>query len=198
MAAPIAIAVVVQRRWDPERIFVVVIAMMATGVTWMFQYTGGAEPQWGGRYLLAPTLLLVCVGVVAIRDADRLIRLTAIVFAVTVTAFGVGWLHERTHGVDDFFDRLASQPDDVIISTNGFFVREAGPAYHDRRYLSLGRHSSLEGAVEVVERAGLKTFGILTEDADAPAVDAVDAGTTKLSFLGSTLWLHSYDVTTPR
>ena len=39
------------------------------------------------------------------------------------------WLSVRSHGVDDFFDAFGDRPEDVIISTNGFFLREGGPAY---------------------------------------------------------------------
>ena len=77
---PVAAAVVILHRWDSERAFVVAVAVVTTVVTWMFQFTGGAEPQWGGRYLLAPTLLLGCVGVVAISDSDRWLRISVVGF----------------------------------------------------------------------------------------------------------------------
>ena len=82
----------------------------------------------------------------------------------------------------------------MIISTDAFLVREGGGSYLDRKYLSLGRRGSVDGAVDVLERSGLETFGILTHDVQGPAVDAVEVGATKLTFLGDTLWLHSYDV----
>lgn len=195
VAAPLAGAVLLLTRWDGDRRFVLVAALVATAITWMFQYTGGASPQWGGRYLLAPTLLLLCLGVIGIRSAHAFLRRTLLVSSVVVTAFGVLWLQVRSHEVEDFFAELASQPEDVVVSTNGFLVREAGPAHEDRRYLSIGRGGDLAGAVDVVDEAGLGTFGVLTADDEAPDLDgASPRRSTTVELLGVPLWYHAFAV----
>ncbi len=148
---------------DRARAFVLPVALVATAITWAFEITGGAGPQWGGRYLLVPTTLLTVLGVVALSSTPVPVGRFLVGLAIGVTAFGFVWLAYRSHGVDSFFDELAQQPEDVVISTNGFLVREGGPAYEDRRYLSIGRGSAdLQGAVDVVDAAGLSTFAVLT------------------------------------
>lgn len=170
-------------------------ALVMTVLTWTFQLTGGAGPQWGGRYLLVPTLLLTTLGIVALVERDdRRIAIPVAGLAVVVTAFGVVWLNHRSHEVEDFFDDLAEQPEDVVISTNGFLVREAGPAYEDRRYLSVGRRGSVDGAVQVVEDAGFETFAILTQAQDPPRVGAEHRSSDVVRFLGVPLWYHRYEL----
>lgn len=193
VASPFAAAAGLVRR-HRDRLTVLAMALGMTVLIWTFQLTGGAGPQWGGRYLLVPTLLLMTMGVVAVveRPADRLPRLALAGFAVAVTIFGATWLQQRSHDVDAFFDDLADRPEDVVISTNGFLVREAGPAYEERRYLSIGRGAEVEGAAEVVRDAGFDTFAVLTGARNAPELGATFVGTDVVRFLGVPLSYHRY------
>lgn len=197
VASPFAAAAALVRR-DRDRLTVLGMALVMTVLIWTFQLTGGALPQWGGRYLLVPTLLLTTLGVVAVveRSDDRAPRVALAVFAVAVTLFGAAWLQHRSHGVDEFFDDLADRPEDVVVSTNGFFVREAGPAYGERRYLSVGRRGDVDGSVDVVRDAGFETFAILHGSARAPEVDATLLETDVVEFLGVPLWYHRYELPT--
>ncbi len=190
VAVPVA-AVAALYRGGPWRA-VLGATVVATVLTWTFQLTGGAGPQWGGRYLLVPTLVLVVVGVLALRQSGPAALVPIVGLAAVVTAFGFAWLVHRSHVVDEFFDDLADRPEDVIVVTNGFLVREAGPAYEDHRYLALGRGADLDGAVAVVEDAGLATFAVLTGGAAAPDLDAEPVASERLSFLGSPIWYHTY------
>lgn len=195
VASPFAAAagLMLRRR---GRVTVLVMALVMTVLTWAFQYTGGAVPQWGGRYLLVPTLLLTTLGVVAVveRSEDRFPRIALTTFAVVVTLFGAAWLQHRSHEVEDFFDELAERPEDVVISTNGFFVREAGPAYDDRLYLSVGRRGEVEGAVDVARKAGFDTFGVLSRSAEPPALEALLLGTEVVDLLGVPFSYHRFQV----
>lgn len=192
VASPFA-AVAGLGRNGSGRWWLIGVAIVTTVLTWMFQLTGGAGPQWGGRYLLVPTLLLTTLGIVALVERDdRRAAVVVTAFAVVVTAFGVLWLNHRSHEVEGFFDDLAAQPEDVVISDNGFLVREAGPAYEDRLYLSVGRRGTVEGAVEVVADAGFQTFAVLTRRSEAPDVDAELTGSSEVRFLGVPLWYHRY------
>jgi len=168
-------------------------ALAMTALTWMFQLTGGAGPQWGGRYILVPTLLLTTLGIVALlAHGDRSTVVIVTGLAALVTAFGVSWLNHRSHEVEEFFEQLAARPEDVVISDNGFLVREAGPAYEDGRYLSVGRRGTVAGAVDVVADAGFETFAVLTRRSAPPEIDGELAGSTEVRFLGVPLWYHSF------
>lgn len=196
VAAPVAVLAALVSPRSQERTLVVVVALVTTALIWVFQYTGGAAPQWGGRYLLAPTLLLVAVGSAVACESDVILRRGALGLAVLVTAFGWLWLGHRSHDVAAFFEGLADRPEDVIVSTNGFLVREAGPAAEDRRYLSVGRAGDLDGAVSVVERSGASTYAVLTEDRRPPRTDGDLRSTTEVTILGVPLYLHSFDLAT--
>lgn len=192
VTAPVAALVVLVRDWDAARRFVLANALVATVLIWLFQFTGGAAPQWGGRYILAPTTLLLALGVVALRDVPVPVRSLAVGASVAVTVVGVAWLSHRSHDVDRFFDELAARPEDVIVSTNGFLVREAGPAAGDRRYLSVSRRGDVEGAVAVAERAGAEDVGVLTLASKPPEVGAAPLDTEELELLGVPIFVHIY------
>lgn len=178
-----------------ERWWLFATALVMTVLTWTFQLTGGAGPQWGGRYLLVPTLLLTTLGVVAVVErGDRRMAAAVAGAAVLVSGLGVAWLDQRSQDVEDFFAVLARQPEDVVISTNGFLVREAGPAYDERRYLSVGRRGTVEGAVRVVEDAGFDTFAIVTLDEEPPATRAEHRSSDIVRFVGVPIWYHRYEL----
>ncbi len=67
------------------------VALTSTLLIWMFSFVGAAGPQWGGRYLLAPTLLLTALGVVALDATPAPLRRFVIGLAVAVTVFGLSW-----------------------------------------------------------------------------------------------------------
>lgn len=194
VASPVAAAALVAPRWSPERAVLVAAVLAATFLTWLYQYTGGAGPQWGGRYLLAPTTVLAAAGAVLLGSAPALVRRSFVAGAVVVTAFGVLWLQERSGEIDRLFDQLAVRSEDVVISTNGFLVREGGPATQERRYLSLDATSSVQDAVDdVVRPAGFDTFGVL--GGDAPDLDgARRTDTIDIEVLGLALPYHVYEV----
>lgn len=194
VASPVAIAAVWAWRRASAGTYLLPIALVATVLTWMFQLTGGAGPQWGGRYLLAPTLLFTTFGVVALQRSPTIVRQAVFGCAFGITAFGFAWLITRSHQVDEFFEDLAERPEDVVISTNGFLVREGGPAYEERRYLSIGRDASLRGAVDVVEAAGLDTFGVLSDLRELPTLDARAIDVEPMEFLGVRLWYHRFSL----
>lgn len=198
VAAPAAGLVVLSRSWSLERVGIAGMAVTATVLTWAFQFTGGAGPQWGGRYILVPTLVLVCLGVVAVRADGQMFRRTVFGLSAAVTIFGVVWLQQRSHAVEGFFQDLAERPEEVVISTNGFLVREAGTAYDDRLYLSIGRGADVEGAVDLVVESGRSTFGLLTFQSVPAELDAELKASDQVNFLGVPLWYHSYEVEAER
>lgn len=192
VAAPIIGVLVGTHRWDSDRRLVLGVALVTSVIVWMFQYTGGAGPQWGGRYLLAPTLLLIALGSVAVHEVDEVLRRAVLGMSVVVTVFGLVWLNQRSHEVEKFFDALANRSEQVVISTNGFLVREAGPAYDEQRYLSLGPSQAVEGAVRVIDAAGLNTFAVLTVRSEPPDLRVDPVGSEQVDFLGVPLWYHRF------
>ncbi|MBS4011122.1 MAG: hypothetical protein KGZ72_10260 [Roseovarius sp.] len=195
VASPVAIAGILGPRWSADRALLVGGALGATALTWIFQYTGGANPQWGGRYLLAPTVVLTAVGAAQLGPAHVLIRRLLVGCAVAVTIFGIAWVQWRTAEIEELFAELATRSEGVIISTNGWFVREGGPAVQERRYLSLGPDTTVASAVtRVVRPAGLASFGVLGgHAADVPGASLRE--TIDLDVLGLTMPYHIYDIT---
>jgi len=162
-------------------------------VTWLFQFTGGALPQWGGRYVLAPALLMLALGAVAADHIPRSAWRVSCGLSVATAVFGAAWLSQRSHDVDRFFDELAARPEDVIISENGFLVRESGPAYEERRYLSVGREEDLAGAARVARASGADVVGVLSEDRRPPRPLGEPVSSDRIELLGVELWVHTFD-----
>ena len=130
-AAPFA-AVGVFLGWKRALRLPTVIACVALPLVWAFQYSGGAGPQWGGRYELVSGALLVVVGVVALAGRRR--ALAAVLgLSLFVTAFGVTWLSVRSHGVAAAFETIVARDDEAVISAETHVFREG------RCFLRAGR-----------------------------------------------------------
>lgn len=200
ITSPMAVvAVISARRLPAMQVWLVVTAFVMTVLIWRFQYTGGAGPQWGGRYILVPTMILTVVGGMQVARLERPIRTGVVLACAVVSMFGLAWMQLRTHAVDEFFANLTAMPDDVIIATNGFLVREAGAASDDRLYLSVGGRANVEGAVRVVANSGQATFAVLTMPGEevslGAAADIVSlVGSETIDFVGVPLELQHFRV----
>jgi hypothetical protein len=163
-------------------------------MVWATQFVGGAGPQWAGRYTLASCTVLVALGVAALQRASRGLRLGLIGLTALVTVTGVLWLSERSNEVDRTFDVLVERSEDVVVVQNGFFIREGGAAYSERRWLTAVSDVDLSFAVEVIERSGLDTFVVLAESPSAPdrLAGARLVETNVLTIFGDPQYLHSY------
>jgi hypothetical protein len=194
VAAPVAAAALAVRPQRGAHTYLLVVALGALPLVWAFQYLGGALPQWGDRYALPTCTVLVALGAAALPPLDRVVRAGVVALAVLVTASGVAWMHERSHGVDRWFEEATARPEDVLIARNGFFVREGGAASADHRWLTAVSDADLRYAVGVVAEAGLHTFAVVDEDPAAPArlAGAALQGTDATDLLGARLYLHSY------
>jgi hypothetical protein len=172
-AAPVAVAGVVLARSVPAaRRFVLALAV-AVPTVWATQLTGGAAPQWGGRYLLLAGLVLTVVGVVSLEHRPRVLA-GVVGAAVAVTLFGTAWHTVRTHGVGEAFATIAERPEPVAVFTEPFLPREAGAAAVGERWLTAGDAATFERAVEVVALAGFDELLLVTfaDESDAwPAPD---------------------------
>ncbi len=138
-------------------------ALVGLPVIWAVQWTGGAGPQWGGRYLLLSTLVLVVVGVTALPSLVKPVKSMMIVFSVAVTVFGLAWMSIRTHEIDEAFIALNERTEPVLVAERGlaFYPREGGATYGAHRWLTTPRDGDLVRAAHVVEDSGFKSFALV-------------------------------------
>jgi len=163
-ATPIA-AVGLARGWSDVRTRVVLgFALLPLPLVWAYQYTGGAVPQWGGRYILPSAILLLVVGLCSLPALATWARAGAVVLAVAVTGFGLVWLSIRSHDVARASAALVRAPEPVLISRVAHLAREGGAFYDDRKWLTAVTLADLDRAVDVVQRAGFHQFGVVGLD----------------------------------
>lgn len=149
--------------------YVLGVALVGLPLVWATQFSGGASPQWAGRYLLVSGLFLGVAGAVALAALPRWARTAAVGLAVTVTGFGVVWMSIRTHDFARAEAALHRRPEPVLVSRIGHLVREGGAFYGDRRWLTAPTDADQKFAVHVIEQAGVTRFGLVEESVDADA-----------------------------
>jgi hypothetical protein len=170
VASPFA-AVGLAIGWRGATRLIVAMAVVALPCVWAVQYTGGAGPQWGGRYtLLSGALLLVAATVVL--EGRRTALLATAAVAVLITGFGLSWLSVRSHWVARGFERIVDRQDQAVISGEAHVLREGGAFYTpERHWLTATNAGELGRAVQVVDRSGATEFAyIVSDEADLPRV----------------------------
>lgn len=175
-AFPIAVAGVVCGAQRGSTRPVVAIAVVALPLVYLVQYTGGAAPQWGGRYTLTSAILLGVAGVVSLGDRRPTAARGIIALSLGVTCLGLAWLNVRASGVDEFFDDVVAEAEPVVISRNAFLIREGGAAVVGRRWLSVADEPSFRAAVAVARQVGERRFSVLEWGGDAPPASALPRG----------------------
>jgi hypothetical protein len=179
-ASPLA-AVGVTMGWTVRRWRVAgALALLALPVVWVFQYSGGANPQWGGRYVLVTGTLLVVGAAVVLPLLPRASRVALIALAVVVTAGGLAWLSQRSHTVADAFAVLRSDDGTVLVSRESHLLREGGAFYGaDQRWLTATTPRDLRFAAEIAS------------DVRAPALRVVSVHGRRIpSTVGSWTRIH--------
>jgi hypothetical protein len=171
-----------------------IVALVALGslpVVWLFQYLGGAAPQWGGRYILVSGLLLTVLGVAELaRRPSVAVRVGVGAVAAAVTVFGLAWLSERSNSVASAERTLDHRPEPVLVSSVAHLAREGGAYFGvvgDKRWLTAVTPDDLRFAAQVVADAGEHEFGLVSledhrADPDVPGFHPV--GRTEVRFLG--------------
>lgn len=178
-ATPLAAAGLAAAAYAARTRIVVAMAVVALPVVWLFQFAGGAAPQWGGRYVLTSGLLLASVGIATAGQLAPGLRRYFVAAAVVVTAFGFAWQVERSHGVAAAAADVADRDDPVLISDVQFWLRELAVAYPGSRWLTVPRDGRLEDTVAVAEAAGHDRFALLQLDEGSPPdVDGYDEVST--------------------
>jgi hypothetical protein len=188
-ASPMA-AVGLGRGWNDRRErLLLAFALVPVPLVLAFQYTGGALPQWGGRYLLTSGFVLAAVGAAALPELVRWARIGAVALSVAVTALGLTWMAIRTHQVAAALAPLGERPEEILIWSDGFLPREFAAAYGEDRWLAGASPDRLDAALDVAGRAAPATIGVVTtgptgDQGLAPAIPGYHVtGTSELPFL---------------
>ena len=150
---------------------VLAMALLALPLVWAFQFTGGAAPQWAGRYILPSGLLLAVVGVTCLPLLARWARTSIVVVAAGVTCFGVAWLSVRSHDVARASEALARRAEPVLVSRNAHLVREGGWYAGERRWLTGPHSADMDEAARVLAEAGVPAFGLVAYVGEYPPRD---------------------------
>jgi hypothetical protein len=180
-------AVALARGWDrPERRLVLAFALVPLPFVFLFQFSGGALPQWGGRYLLTSGLLLAVVGISALGSLARWARRYFVVAAVVVTGLGLAWMSVRTHDVAVAGDALAARPEQVLVSPDGFPPREFAATYGSKDWLAVRSLDDVPRAGALVRAAGRTSFAVVSlGTTPPPTVPGFHVtGTTTVHFVG--------------
>lgn len=162
IASPIAVAGLVLGG-DARSATAVRAVVVAVPIVWLFQYLGGAGPQWGGRYLLLTSFVLTVAGISRFDRLAPVVSRGLVVCAALITLFGFAWMVQRTHGFADAGHRIAAVDEPVLIAKDGsgFLPREFVAENGSRRWLSTLGAAEFDRAVEVVDEAGFDRFGVL-------------------------------------
>jgi hypothetical protein len=163
VASPLAVVGVVVARRRPAFRRPVGVALGALPVVWFFQYGGGANPQWGGRYELCSGLLLAVVAAVALETVPWRTVVAVAAVAGAVTGAGLAWLSERSHGFAHAVSTLAAEPNPVVTTDIAHLWREGGAFYTPtRRWLTTTSRKQLPAAARVVEQTGAASFTLVS------------------------------------
>lgn len=172
-ASPLAVAGLALGWSDVRGARVAVAALAPLPLVWLFQFSGGAGPQWGGRYVLTTGVLLAVVGVVAARRASRAAAIVVVALGLVVSACGAAWLSVRSHAVADAMERLVVRHDESVLSLEAHLLREGGAFFDgDRRWLTAIDAGQVDEAVRVLRRAGVRQVAVITR-AGSPRPDAL-------------------------
>ena len=145
--------------------FVAAIALGSLPLVWAVQYTGGAGPQWGGRYIITTGALLIVLAAVTFttESAAAVLRKVAIGAAV-VTCVGVVWTIHRTHELADAFRELAARDEPALVFHDPFLAREGGTTVVSERYLAATGPEDRAEAVAALEQMGIDGAGFVDLD----------------------------------
>ena len=151
-----------------------VISAVAVPLVWAFQFTGGAVPQWGARYLLPGSIFLLVIGAIALQHVGNEMLLRFFVsLSVLVSLFGLAWTNQRTNDFSAALHELADRPEPALIFEPAFIAREAGPLMLDEQWLTAATDESLPVATSVLNQAGIDEFGYVELASEVAVAEAV-------------------------
>lgn len=162
VTTPLAV-VGLSRGWaTAERRFVAAVAVVSLPLVWATQYTGGAGPQWGGRYILTTGALGIVLAVSGLTsDRGRATLRTVATMGAAVTLIGVAWTVHRTHSFANAMTELADRGEPTLVFHDPFMAREAGALILDEQWLAAPGPDLRAEAVEVLEQLGIEEVGFV-------------------------------------
>lgn len=161
-AAPLAAVGVLALRTKGTARELALYALLVLPGVWATQFTGGAWPQWGGRYVLVSGFVLTVVGLRVLVDAPRWVRVWGVALAVGVSALGLGWMHQRTHSVAATAEVIVGRDEPVLVSTVGHLFREVGAVYTpERRWLTAEDAGELQRSLQLAASIGADRVAVL-------------------------------------
>ena len=163
-ASPLA-AVGLVLGWGRRRVRVpVIVACVSLPLVWAFQYSGGAGPQWGGRYTLLSGALLAIAAVVVL-EGRRAALVAVLLMAALVTGFGLAWLSQRSRGVASGFEAIVARHDQAVISVEAHALREGGAFYDSSlRWLTATDESELADAATILRDRHIDEFALVASE----------------------------------
>jgi hypothetical protein len=184
-AVPVVILAATVRRTPPVRVLLGT-ALGAVPLVWAVQWKGDHIVQWGGRYLLLTSLLLLILAAVALEGpVRRTLPARALVgITLVVGLAGLGWHAHRTDVIGGTGAALDGLPADTgVVSAAPQLGRELGSWYRDRRWLSADA-GSLDDALGVAGAADPPSITVIQPPAEdgaeveTPIVDGYHITTT--------------------
>lgn len=174
-------------------------ALLAIPLVWFFQFTGGANPQWGGRYLLISSTLLAVGAAVVLAVTPGIARVALVLVAVMVTVAGLAWLSQRSHAVAGATTHLSTADGAVFVSREAHVLREVGAAYKPNdRWLTAENDKELVAAAKIAREIDAPAMRVLSvEGRTRPRTIGswVRVGSTRFEFLpGLDVVLTTYEI----
>lgn len=158
------------------------VALLALPIAWATQYSGGADPQWGGRYLLLSSALLTIAGLAVLRGRTRALC-AVLALSSLVTLGGIAWLSVRSHTVAQGMETILARHDDMLISRQTHLLREGGAFYDvDRKWLTATTPEQLRQAVAIAAESDTAEFAVIDspDQAEPRRLGTYERGGTQL------------------
>ena len=164
-ATPVAVLGATRCWGNGDQRFVAVVALGSLPLVWAVQFTGGAIPQWGGRYILTTGALLIVLATVTFTsDSARAVLRTVAIAGAAVTATGVMWTVHLTHEFGDAARELAARDEPALVFHDSFLAREGGALLISGQWLAAGGPEARQEAVVVLERMGIDEVAFVDLD----------------------------------
>lgn len=183
---PLAIMALARMKGTADRHVLLAVALVPVPMVWIFGFTGGAGPQWGGRYILLTGAILLAAAP-SLFDSEAALPLfrRMLVASALITFAGVAFAGVRTHANADALRSIADRDEEVVVFYNPHRPREAGAFFHDQPWFAA--HSDEERAEvgELLLDLEIERFAMVGgwNDGDPPEVPGWTMVEKELVFL---------------
>lgn len=183
---PIAVMALARMRGSADRLVLLAIALVPLPLVWIFGFTGGAGPQWGGRYiLLTGAVLLAAAPSLFESDAIRPLFHRMLIASALITFAGVAFAGVRTHANADALREIADRDEEVVVFYNPHRPREAGAFFHGQPWLAAHTDEERDEVGKVLLDQDISRFAMVGgwHDGDPPEVPGWEMVDSDVVFL---------------